>query len=126
MPVMSGLSGNEMYCLSLKGFSPGEFVLGNSVYSIGFLGSVGAGLRSIMGGEVSQVTHVIHDGRLQAYNRMIAEGQQHGGDGITSVSSDLKTFRGNVEFLSVGTCVHKADASGSDLRFSTSSDGQEL
>src|SRR6185295_10672820 len=100
-PVMSGLSGNEMYCLSLKGFSPGELVLGNSVYSLGFLGSVGAGLRSMMGGEVSQVTQVIHDGRLQAYNRMVAEANQHRGDGITSVKSDLKSFRGNVEFLSI-------------------------
>jgi len=42
MPVMSGLSGNEMYCLGLKGFAPGELVIGNSVYSLGFLGSLGA------------------------------------------------------------------------------------
>ena len=56
MPAMSGLSGNEMYCLNLKGLAPGELVLGNSVYSLGFLGSLGAGLRSIAGGEVTQVT----------------------------------------------------------------------
>src|SRR5438552_4025127 len=94
MPIMSGLSGNEMYCLSLKGFSPGDLVLGNSVYSLGFLGSVGAGFRSIMGGEVSQVTQVIHDGRLQAYDRMVAEARVHRGYGITSVTNDLKSMRG--------------------------------
>jgi uncharacterized protein YbjQ (UPF0145 family) len=66
MPAMSGLSGNEMYCLNLKGFAPGELVIGNSVYSLGFLGSLGAGLRTIAGGEVTQVTRVIHEGRLQA------------------------------------------------------------
>ena len=38
MPVMTGLSGNEMYCLNLKGLSPGELVVGNSVYSLGFVG----------------------------------------------------------------------------------------
>ena len=126
MPVMSGLSGNEMYCLRLKGLAPGELVIGNSVYSLGFLGSVGAGLRTIAGGEVTQVTHVIHDGRLQAYKRMIAEADSHGGHGITGVTSDLKSFHGNVEFLSIGSCVHHIDSTAGDLHFSTSSDGQEL
>ena len=32
MAVMTGLSGNEMYCLALKGLTAGELVLGNSVY----------------------------------------------------------------------------------------------
>jgi uncharacterized protein YbjQ (UPF0145 family) len=126
MPVMSGLSGNEMYCLGLKGFAPGELVIGNSVYSLGFLGSLGAGLQNIAGGEVTQVTRVIHEGRLEAYGRMIAEAQQHGGHGITSVTSDLKNFYGNIEFLSIGTCVHRADSTRRELAFSTSHDGQEL
>src|SRR4051794_12503987 len=102
MPVMSGLSGNEMYCLGLQGFAPGDLVLGNSVYSLGFLGSLGAGIRSIAGGEVTQVTQVIHDGRVQAYERMIAEARNHHGFGITSVTNELKSFRGNIEFLSIG------------------------
>ena len=38
MSIMTGLSGNEMYCLHLKGLSPGELVVGNSVYSLGFVG----------------------------------------------------------------------------------------
>ncbi len=126
VPIMSGLSGNEMYCLHLKGFAPGDLVLGNSVYSLGFLGSLGAGLRSMMGGEVTQVTQVIHDGRLQAFDRMTREATSHGGYGITSVTSDLKSFRGNVEFLSIGTCIRAADGHRYDLTFSTSSDGQEL
>ena len=126
MTVMSGLSGNEMYCLNLKGMDPGDLVLGNSVYSLGFLGSIGAGLRSIMGGEVTQMTSVIHDGRLQAYDRMAHEARQHGGYGITGVSSDLKMFRGNVEFISIGSCVRRPEVANDDLHFSTSNDGQEL
>jgi uncharacterized protein YbjQ (UPF0145 family) len=126
MPVMSGLSGNEMYCLRLKGLAPGEMVIGNSVYSLGFLGSLGAGLRNIAGGEVTQVTQVIHEGRLEAYSRMVAEAEEHGGHGITGVSSDLKSFHGNVEFLSIGSCVHRIDSAGRDFDFSSSSDGQEL
>ena len=45
MPVMTGLSGNEMFCLNLKGLAPGELVIGNSVHSLGLLGSLGAGFR---------------------------------------------------------------------------------
>ncbi|MEZ6097645.1 MAG: heavy metal-binding domain-containing protein [Pirellulaceae bacterium] len=125
MLIMSGLSGNEMYCLHLKGYAPGDLVLGNSVYSLGFLGNLGAGISSIIGGEVGQVTQVIHDGRVQAFNRMVQEAINHGGNGITSVTSDLKTFRGNVEFLSLGSCVSHREG-GEGLQFSTSSDGQEL
>src|SRR5437867_24538 len=36
--MMSGLSGNEIYCLAQKGWTPGNIVVGNSVYSLGFLG----------------------------------------------------------------------------------------
>ena len=55
MGVMTGLSGNEMYCLRLKGFTPGGLVIGNSVHSMGFLGSIGAGLRNALGGEVRRL-----------------------------------------------------------------------
>ncbi len=80
MSVMTGLSGNEIYCLHLKGFKPGELVVGNSVYSLGFVGGLGAGLQTVFGGEVSQITTVIHEGRRQSYQRMAqrssnAEGQ---------------------------------------------------
>jgi uncharacterized protein YbjQ (UPF0145 family) len=127
MAIMSGLSGNEMYCLNLKGLAPGDLVLGNSVYSMGFVGGIGAGLRSMMGGEVTQITEVIHEGRLQAIDRMSEEAEESGGYGISGVSSELKMFRGNIEFISVGTCVQRAGGPpAKKLRFSTSGDGQEL
>jgi uncharacterized protein YbjQ (UPF0145 family) len=126
MAIMSGLSGNEMYCLYLKGLAAGDLVLGNSVYSMGFVGGLGAGLSSMVGGEVTQFTEVIHEGRLQAIERMSQEAKESGGSGISGVSSELKSFRGNIEFISVGTCVMRADGAPSKLRFSTSGDGQEL
>ena len=36
--IITGLSGNEMYCLQLKGLRPGELVIGNSVHSLGVIG----------------------------------------------------------------------------------------
>ena len=44
--LMSGLSGNEIYCLAQKGWNPGEVVVGNSVYSLGALRSFTSGLRT--------------------------------------------------------------------------------
>lgn len=126
MSIMTGLSGNEMYCLHLKGLSPGELVVGNSVYSLGFVGGIGAGLKSAFGGEVTQITQIIHEGRRQSYARMVEEAQQRGGAGITGVTSELRAFHGNIEFLSVASCVHAANQQTEKLLFSTSGDGQEL
>ena len=73
MAVMTGLSGNEMFCLHKKGLQAGDLVIGNSVFSMGFLGSLAAAGRGFLGGEVQQITSIIHEGRLEAYNRMLRE-----------------------------------------------------
>src|SRR4051812_19157230 len=78
-------SGNEMFCLNLKGYSPGEFVIGNSVFSMGFASALGAIGRGLMGGEVNEITNIIHEGRIEAFDRMAREAQSHGGVGITGV-----------------------------------------
>ena len=125
MPVMTGLSGNEMYCLHQKGLQAGDMVIGNSVFSVGVVGGIGSGLRTLAGGEVTQITSVIHDGRQQSYARMVAEAQKHGGIGITGVTSELIQHGGNIEFLSIGSCVHQ-EGRAEQLGFSSSADGQEL
>ncbi|MDX1933178.1 MAG: heavy metal-binding domain-containing protein [Capsulimonadales bacterium] len=126
MAIMTGLSGNEMYCLHLKGFEPGELVIGNSVYSMGFVGTLGAGLQTIAGGEVTQVTEIIQEGRLSALERMIREAERHQGVGITGVSSELIWQAGNIEFLSIGSSIHHEGQRVEKLAFSSSADGQEL
>ena len=100
--------------------------MGNSVYSLGFVGGIGAGLKLAFGGEVTQITNIIHEGRQQSYDRMVEEAQQRGGAGITGVTSELRGFHGNIEFLSVASCVHAAGQQTEKVLFSTSGDGQEL
>ncbi len=123
---MTGLSGNEMFCLNKKGFTAGELVIGNSVYSLGLVGSVGSSLKTLAGGEVEQVTSVIHDGRKASFERMVAWTDLRGAVGITGVSSELVQHSGNVEFLSVGSCIHREGENAPHIEFSTSADGQEL
>jgi len=126
MPVMTGLSGNEMFCLGLKGLAPGELVIGNSVHSLGLLGSLGAGFQNAFGGEITQITSLISEGRHESEKRLIAEAQKHGAHGITAMTSELRPMQGNLEFLSVGSCVHDGATPVPKIPFSTSSNGQEL
>ena len=124
MAKVTGLSGNEIFCLALKNYSAGEIVVGNSVNSMGFLGGIGAGLKNMLGGEITQVTAAIHEGRANAFERMSKEARQEGAAGVAGVSSELRSFSGSTEFLFVGSCVH---ANGLAGRFFTSAgDAQEL
>ena len=126
MAIMTGLSGNEIYCLGLKGLGPGEIVIGNSVQSIGFIGGIGAGLQSLFGGEVTEVTQAIGEGRVESYRRMAHEAQQHDALAITSVTSELRSMQGNIEFLSVGSCITRGTDGPQLGPFSTSSNAQDL
>lgn len=125
MAIITGLSGNEIHCLDLKGMTPGDLVVGNSVFAVGFLGGITSSLRTLVGGEVTQITSVIHDGRLNAIDRLHEEARNRGADGVTGMSSEIVQHFGNVEFLSLGSCV-KAKGGGDGRPFSTSADGREL
>ena len=70
---LTGLSGNEIYCMRLKGLTPSGVVIGNSIQSMGFLGGVRSAFRGIVGGEIPDVTNMIRDGREAAFVRMRAE-----------------------------------------------------
>lgn len=124
--IATGLNGNEIYCLRKKGLAPGELVIGNSVWSIGLIGSIGQGLKTLAGGEVDQVTSIIHEGRKMALERMQAWTDLHGAIGITGVTNELVLHGSNIEFLSVGSAVHRDGEMASKLEFTSSADGQEL
>lgn len=126
MAKVTGLSGNEIFCMALKDYSAGELVVGNSINSMGFLGSLGAGFKNMVGGEVPQVTAAIHEGRLNSFNRMVKEAQEHGANGVTGVTGDLRGFNGNTEFLFVGSCLHSKSQTSSHNFFTSAGNAQEL
>jgi len=127
MSIITALSGNEIYCLKQKGFEAGNLVIGNSVFALGFISSIGSGLSTLLGGEVEPVTRLIHDGRQQSYLRMMAEVKTHGGVGVTGISSDLVFHGTNIEFLSIGSTIHNTNGdTPAENVFSASADGQEL
>ncbi len=123
--AITGLSGNEIYCLNLKGLSPGNLVLGNSVFSMGFLGGIGSGVRGFVGGEITQYTSIISEGRRLALQRLEGEVSNNAGVGSPGISTELVMHAGNIEFLSIGSTLHST--SGQAIKkFGSSADGQEL
>jgi len=126
MTTISGLSGNEVFCLHRQGLTPGELVIGNSVVSLGLIGSIGAGLKTLAGGEVKGVTEVIHDGRKRAIDRLHEETRHNGGFGVTGVTSELVFHGTNIEFLAIGSCVREGGKPVRTPAFSSACDGQGL
>jgi uncharacterized protein YbjQ (UPF0145 family) len=120
---LTGLSGNEIYCMRLKGLTPSGVVIGNSIQSMGFLGGVRSAFRGIVGGEIPDVTSMIHEGREAAFVRMRAEADREQVHGVVGVNSELRNLSGNSEFLFVGSGV--TGAQGTTL-FTSSGDAQEL
>jgi uncharacterized protein YbjQ (UPF0145 family) len=131
--IISGMSGNEIYCLSQKGLVPGEIVVGNSVCSMGLGGALGSFGQTLAGGEIRAVTELISGGRHAAIQRMEEEARKHGAIGVTSVVTELRSLAGYTEFLSQGTGVYTATPSppaptpdGRHAVFTSAASGMEL
>jgi len=122
--VHTGLSGNEIYCLQKVGYKPGNILIGNSVFSMGFLGGVRSNLRSAVGGEIKQYTEMIAEGRRLSLQRLEKEVTDFGAIGATGITNELVMHPENIEFLSVGSALH-TDAEGKS-KFTSAADGQEL
>jgi uncharacterized protein YbjQ (UPF0145 family) len=124
--LISGMSGNEIYCLAQKGLQPGEIVVGNSVCSMGLRGAIGSFGQTLAGGEIRPLTELISGGRHSAIQRMEEEGRRHGAVGVTSVVSELRTLAGYTEFLAQGTSVQARGGAGGPHLFSSAASGMEL
>ncbi len=123
--ICTGLSGNEIYCLNLYGFQPGNLLIGNSVFALGLISGLTSSLKMTIGGEIKQLTKMVADGRRLSLNRFEEELHRTNGIGATGLSSQIIFHAGNVEFLSIGSTIHRQDSQLNQV-FTTASDGQEL
>jgi uncharacterized protein YbjQ (UPF0145 family) len=76
-----------------------------------------------VGGEIPDVTRMIHEGRAAAFTRMRAEADREQVHGVVGVTSELRGLSGNSEFLFVGSGV--SGGPGTAL-FTSAGDAQEL
>ncbi len=123
---ITGFSGNEIFCLEKLGYRPGQLCLGNNVLSLGVGRGIGAGLSNLAGGEVTEITKLVYDGRKNAYDRMMKEAAHYGGVGLAGVTFDLINHGSNIEFLAFGSTVTDPNHAGSTMSFSSFADAQQL
>jgi uncharacterized protein YbjQ (UPF0145 family) len=81
-------------------------VFGVVVRSRGLGGNIMAGLRSIVGGEITEYTSLLEEARRHAVDRMVQNAQAMGGNGIVMMRYDSSEI-GQImsEIVAYGTAV---------------------
>jgi len=81
-------------------------VRGIVVRSRSIFGTIGAGLQTIVGGNISLLTELCEKTREQAYELMMAHAAQMGANAIIGVKYDAtEVMQGATEVLCYGTAV---------------------
>jgi uncharacterized protein YbjQ (UPF0145 family) len=81
-------------------------VFGLTVRSRNIGSQLGAGLKSIMGGELKGMTKALVDSREQVIERMVEEAQAKGADAIVAMRFDTSEMGSNwTEICAYGTAV---------------------
>lgn len=81
-------------------------VFGVVVRSRGLGGNIMAGLRSIVGGEITEYTQLLEEARRHAVDRMVQNAQAMGADGIVMMRFDSSEIgQSMTEIVAYGTAV---------------------
>ena len=81
-------------------------VSGSMVQSKNAFKDIGAGLKSIVGGELGSYTKMLEESRESAINRMVKNAENMGADAIVGIRfSSSAVMQGAAEILVVGTAV---------------------
>ena len=81
-------------------------VSGSMVQSKNAFKDIGAGLKSIIGGELGSYTKMLEESRESAINRMVKNAENMGADAIVGIRfSSSAVMQGAAEILVVGTAV---------------------
>jgi uncharacterized protein YbjQ (UPF0145 family) len=87
-------------------------VFGLTVRSRNIGSQLGAGLKSIVGGELKGMTKALVDSRQQVIDRMVEEAQAKGADAVVAMRFDTSEMGGNwTEICAYGTAVRTRKAS---------------
>ncbi len=82
------------------------FVYGLTVRSRGLGGQIGAGLRSMFGGEIKEYVKMMEETRDEALRRMVRHAQSMGANAVISVRYDSNDISDVMqEILAYGTAV---------------------
>lgn len=84
-------------------------VFGLTVRSRGLKGQFGASFKSLVGGELGGLTDMLHEGRQEAIERMVAEAEAKGANAIIAMRFDSsEMMEMGTEVVAYGTAVKLA------------------
>ena len=96
------ISGKELETLGL--------VKGGTIQSVNAFRDIGAGLKTLVGGELTKYTEMMNDARALATKRMVQEAEALGADAIVAVRySSSAVMQGAAEVLAYGTAAKFVD-----------------
>ncbi|MEI6477783.1 MAG: heavy metal-binding domain-containing protein [bacterium] len=110
--VTSDLTCQELWNITSMGYVPYKLVLGTSVYSLGFVGSVTSVIKGLAKGEINELTTLIYDAREESIGKIQQEAEALGADDVIGIKTYVYSLgSGLIEFLAIGTAVKKVGAS---------------
>ena len=92
------ISGKELETLGL--------VKGSTIQTVNAVRDIGAGLKTLVGGELTRYNEMMNDARALATKRMVAEAEGMGADAIVCIRYSLASvMQSAAEVMAYGTAV---------------------
>ena len=92
------INGKELEMLGL--------VKGSTIQTVNAVRDIGAGLKTLVGGELTRYNEMMNDARALATKRMVAEAEELGADAIVAVRySSASVMQSAAEVMAYGTAV---------------------
>ena len=92
------INGKELEMLGL--------VKGSTIQTVNAVRDIGAGLKTLVGGELTRYNEMMNDARALATKRMVAEAEEMGADAIVAVRySSASVMQSAAEVMAYGTAV---------------------
>ena len=98
LSTTESISGKELETLGL--------VKGSTIQTVNAVRDIGAGLKTLVGGELTRYNEMMNDARALATKRMVAEAEEMGADAVVAVRySSASVMQSAAEVMAYGTAV---------------------
>lgn len=98
LATTEAISGKEFETLGL--------VKGSTIQTVNAVRDIGAGLKTLVGGELTRYNEMMNDARTLATKRMVAEAEAMGADAVVAIRySSASVMQSAAEVMAYGTAV---------------------
>ena len=98
LTTTENISGKELETLGL--------VKGSTIQTVNAVRDIGAGLKTLVGGELTRYNEMMNDARALATKRMVAEAEALGANAIVAIRySSASVMQSAAEVMAYGTAV---------------------